>query len=94
LKKPESAAQPGKVSPVLVAPRIQSAAGAPNLRRVSSISKIVYSMFEGERRQVRMPSSGAKGQERREDFLPKIISRTGREYLKVRSARISTKREC
>jgi hypothetical protein len=94
LKKPESAAQPGQAGPVQVAPRNQSAEGTPNLRRVSFFSSIVNSDFEKGRRRASRPSSGAKGQERREDFLPRIISGTGREYLKVHSARISTKREC
>jgi hypothetical protein len=78
LRKPESAAQPGEVGPVLVASRIQSAEGASNLRRVSFDS---FGKRSGAGRVKR--SSGAKGHERREDFLPRINSGAGQEYLKV-----------
>jgi hypothetical protein len=93
LRKPESAAQPGEVNPVQVASQYQSAEGARNLKRVGLGTRKAFG-WTGKRGGAGWVkrSSGAKGQERRDDFLPRIISGTCRENLKVHPSRRSTKR--
>jgi hypothetical protein len=96
LRKPESAAQPGKVKPVLVAPSFQSAEGRENLKRASLVLteslRVIGGKFHpkafgrlgnrgGTGRVER--SSGAKGHERRVVFFTRSNSRTGRKHLKV-----------
>jgi hypothetical protein len=70
LKKPESAAQPGEVSLVWVAPHFQSAEEGETSRESVQLLITAFGLWGEEgRRESNRPSSGTKGHERKENFF-------------------------
>jgi hypothetical protein len=78
LKKPESAAQPGSGKPGVGQSQFPKCwrGVKPQERKLRFLRKSSGTGFVKR-------SSGAKGQERRVDFLPKVNSLVGQENLKV-----------
>jgi hypothetical protein len=96
LRKPESAAQPGQVSPVQVASRFQSAEGERNLMRVGLDSP---GSLRAERRNgaAQVGSNvtvGRKVKRGERIFCRRSSPGTCQETLKVHPKRRSTKRAC